>query len=491
MARQQTVRKLGYKDPRGYEYALIDIGELVPDFNNPRIPSQDSALESILRLLTEDADGMFNLAADIIEHGGTNPAELTNVTPVGDGHFVVREGNRRLAVRKLLRNPEQLKGHLSDSELKRWRTLAQDARSKALPSALVCVIGDDHEAWVDRRHLGPQGGRGLIQWDTEAKRRRDQRRSGERDLAVHVLDAIKAHDPGRFGDLDPPKRTFTTFARVVESTDGRAALGLDVDEHGHILLKRGEQSIRLLEEILRDLRKQGSAKLTSRKIHSSEQIVDYLEKAKKRIPAGLKSALLTLGSGAAATNGGKTVAAGRGKGAGPVKDVMRGMHLPKDRRLRAIFEELRKARRQELPNAAIVLTRVLLELSIDAYATLHNLPFAGDIDPTLEHALPVFYEELNRANISIPKDIREALKWAKRQPMSLADKLEAVLNHLASRNVIKAKEASALSRQLRAADVLPMLNDAVHRLKISPTVPRVNHILEAVEPVFNGIHQAE
>ena len=36
-------------------------------------------------------------------------------------------------------------------------------------------------------------------------------------------------------------------------------------------------------------------------------------------------------------------------------------------------------------------------------------------------------------------------------------------------------------------EVLPMLNDAVHRLDVVPSIPRVNHILEIVRPVFNGM----
>jgi hypothetical protein len=167
---------------------------------------------------------------------------------------------------------------------------------------------------------------------------------------------------------------------------------------------------------------------------------------------------------------------------------LRGIPVPEDRRIRAILEELRKARRRDLPNAAIVLTRVLLELSIETYAVKHRLPFAGDVNATLEGALPTFYEELSRAKLTIAKEVRDALKWATRQPMSLADKLDAVLRHLADRSLINAKEAAALSRQLRATDVLPMLNDAVHRLHVAPTVPRVNSILEAVVPIFVGIH---
>ena len=489
MARDNVVVKRLHTDARGYEYALIHLDALVFDFRNPRIPAQDSALESMLQLLKEDPDGMLTLAADIVEQGGTNPAELANVTR-HDDYFVVREGNRRLAVRKILRNPEQLRGHRPDAEVKRWSTLSKAATNKSLPTQIMCVIGDDHEQWVDRRHLGPQGGKGLVPWDAEAKRRRDQRRTGDRDAAVHLLDALKEHDPERFVSLEPPKRTFTTFARIIESDDGRDALGLDLSG-GKITLRNGQRTLHLLEQILRDLRRSGPDKLTSRTIHTTRHIVDYLKRSQQKIPAGLNDAALVLGGKAASSSGSARAssAEGGGKKAAPVKDVMRAMTVPTERRLHGIFDELAKARKRELPNAAIVLTRVLLELTIDAYTLRHKLSFAGDVNPAFDAAVSSFLEQAGRAAFSVPREVRDALKWAKSRPMTVSEKLTAAIDDLVTKGVLSGKEAGAKKRELKERDVLPMLNDAVHRLEVAPSISRVNHILEVVRPVFNGMLQ--
>jgi hypothetical protein len=491
MSSHSYVKKLGYADPRGYEYALIDLDALVPDPQNPRIPIQESALATLLELLRQDADGVFSLATDIVEQRGTNPAELLNVSAVTSSSsrplFVVREGNRRVAARKLLRNPEQLKGHVKDAELKRWTQLAEQPSAAGLPSMLVSVIGADHEHWVDRRHLGPQGGKGLVGWDAEAKRRRDQRRTGERDLSIQVLDSLKEHHATRFAGLEPPRRTFTTFARVIESEPGRTALGLEVDETGQVFLRRGEQSLRLLEQILQDLRREGKDKLTSRTIHSKDDIARYLGKAKARIPSSTSTSPITLPAptlpvGPAATPARKISPTA-------ARDVMRAMNKPTDRRLLKVFEELKKARRGDMANAAIVLSRVLLELSTDAYATTHRLRFAGDTNPTLAAALPDFYKAANEAGVTISADIREALRWAKTRPMSLADKLSNVIDNLVERQILTAKEAAAKQREVKAADVVPLLNDAIHRLSVVPSIPRVNHLLEVLLPVFNAMTQ--
>lgn len=484
MARDQLVKKL-YTDARGYEYALIHLDALVVDFKNPRIPPQESALESMLHLLKEDPESMLNLATDIVAEGGTNPAELLNVTAEGPS-FVVREGNRRITVRKILRNPEQLRGHRPDPEFRRWTALSKKA-GKSLPARLVCVIGEDHERWVDRRHLGPQGGRGLVPWNAEAKRRRDHRRTGEQDLAIHVLDALKDHDPDRFGGLEPPKRTFTTFARVIESEAGRLALGLEADDGGRILLKHGERSLHLLAHILNDLRKTGREKLTSRTIHTSTQIATYLDKAKMGMPRGVSGTPITFGKAADAGTQRGSADAGDAKTRTKIPDVMRAMTKPTERRLQRMFEELAKSRRLKMHNAAIILTRVLLELSVDAYANKQKLPFAGDVDPTLAGILPAFYGNAGRDGFSIPKEVKAALAWAKKKPMPLTEKLSAVIDHLVKLQIFNQKDAVAKKRELKDGEILPILNDAVHRLDNVPSIARVDHILEAVLPVYNGM----
>lgn len=489
---QASVRKIGYRDHRGYEYAEVHLDCLVLDPQNPRIDAQESSLETLLALVKEDPDGLFNLAKDIVAMRGTNPGELPNVTPVGDSSFVVREANRRLAARKILKNPELLKGHLPDTEIRRWLKLAETEDAKRIPATALVVIGDNHEAWVDRRHLGPQSGVGLIPWNPEAKRRRDQRRrSGAKDFPLLVLDALKSHDSNRFQPLEPPRRTFTTFARVLESQDGRARLGIEIDSQGNMVLRHGERSFRLLEEVLRDLRREGKEKLTSRRIHSKDQITAYLDQVDARIGTSVPQTAVTLPAESAPSQGSRSQAQKNPRSGGQkLPDVLRTFHQPAERRLKKIFEELAKVRRADAPNAAMVLTRVLLELSIDHYATQHSLDFAGDSNPLLEAEMKAFWKQLGMKGIKPSKPIREALKLATGRPMGLSEKLERVTDHLIANGAIDQKEGNAKKRELRALDVTRLLNDAVHRLKVTPSIDRVNHILEVAQPIFNAMNPA-
>jgi hypothetical protein len=180
------VEWLGIRDPRGYQYARIDLELLLPDPGNFRIPTQESTLDATFAVLDEPP-GLLKLAADLINTGGTNPAELLSAVP-WEGKFIVVEGNRRLIAQRLLHNPEEIRDR---SDYARWRELSKQARAARLPTTLLVVVGENHDEWVDRRHLGPQEGAGLVPWNTRQKARRDLKRKGKRNRAELVLDALK------------------------------------------------------------------------------------------------------------------------------------------------------------------------------------------------------------------------------------------------------------------------------------------------------------
>jgi hypothetical protein len=480
--RNRDVRLLDFEDPRGFTYAEVDLDLLIPDPENPRIAIQESSLDTILALVQEDAEGLFNLARDIVKMHGQNPAELLSVTPLG-GSYVVKEGNRRIAVRKILRNPEQLRGHVSEAELARWVKLSRSDSARNLPGTALTVIGEDHEAWVDRRHLGSQGGVGVAQWKPQAKARREAQGRGVKDRATSLIDSLRSAYPDRFRSLEPPKRTFTTFTRVLDSPQARAHIGIDVDAQGQVVLTKGERSLKLIEEVLRDLHKPGKEKLTSRKIHTTDQIMEYLSDAEGRIGAETDESPLTLVSPSSnsATEKG-TVSKGR-----RLTEVLRSLKPPTTPRIKKIYDELLRVKRVDAENTAMVMTRVLLELSVDHYANENNLMFAGDDNHKLELEIQDFQKELSKASVIPTKVIREILKLAASRPLSFSKKLELVVRDLIQRGKIDRKEGNAKIRELGAHDVVAILNDAVHRLENVPSMSRVDHILEVVRPIFNAM----
>jgi hypothetical protein len=469
-------------DARGYKYATVDIDLLNPDQVNPRIPQQESGLDAILALVQEDHEGLLAMAKDVVEMNGFNPAELLSVSPAGSGRFVVKEGNRRVAARRLLRNPEQLKGHVTQQMLTRWRELASQDAAKSLPTSVFVVIGDDHEAWVDRRHLGPQGGLGLVPWDTKMKARRDSLRYGVADRAALLLDGLKKQDVETFKHLEPPKRTYTTFQRLLDSQSARSHIGIEQNEKGELVLMKGKRSLRLVEQVLKDLRATGSDKLTSRTIHNSADIKSYLVALDTRVGKVAESQPIVLNAESTTGKPPKTT-----KAKGRSADVMKSFIRPSATRPGKLFDELVKARKHEMPNAAIVLTRILLELSIDEFATVNNLSVGSDVDATVQSEVAAFREAVGRAGVATPKAINQALNRAASSAPNLDKKLETVIDALVVAGRMKSKEATAKKRELRERETVALLHDAVHRLDTVPSPTRVTHILEIVRPVLNAM----
>lgn len=135
----------------------------------------------------------------------------------------------------------------------------------------------------------------------------------------------------------------------------------------------------------------------------------------------------------------------------------------------------------------MLLTRMMLELSIEAYAKTHGLPFVNDSNPDLEQEFGEFWKALNAASVKPSPLVREVLRRAKKHRLSLSDKLQDVIDHLVTSGRMSQKEGEAKKRELSTVQVVALLNDAVHRLNVTPSVERVTHILDVLLPVYNAI----
>ncbi|HYI08465.1 MAG TPA: hypothetical protein VEK57_05310 [Thermoanaerobaculia bacterium] len=486
----RKMRRIDYNDPRGYEYWDVDIDLLVPDPENPRIPPQESSnLEIMLAMFRNNPSGLYRLAEDLAKVG-TNPAELLNVTRLGPKLFLVKEGNRRLTVRKLLRNPEQLKDHVSPAELRRWKKLSSRVTSELSTRQLV-VVGSDHEPWVFRRHQGYQDGIGVDGWDPEAKSRHAQKKLGRHNRATVLRDALMASFPDRFPKM--PDRSFSVFERLMDSTETRAHLGLDVDEDGNPKLLRGEWSLRMIEELIKDLRRprEDRQRLTTRTINTIQGAQEYLQKLESRIgDEAFREAQITLTRPASESGGGVQVSDAKATAARRRRepDILKSFNQPTSDRLRHIVNELTKVRKVGAPNAAMILTRVLLELSVDEYSQRVGIDFEGD-DPELQQQIKELREFTGRNSYRIPRKLSSAISRAAKFTPSLTDKLAEVIRHLEKNGQITTREADAKVRELSEQEIVPILNDAVHRLHNFPSAERVSRVLQVIQLVFNEIHK--
>lgn len=212
----------------------IKIQNLMLDGKNPRHPPSSGQQREVVRALLDDVgDKMVTLAEDIVTHG---PNPLDNIMAVSDRDgrtYTVLEGNRRTAVRKLLKNPALAGDHPLAAK---FRELS--ARADNLTDDVEVFIVPDRDAgrhWQEIRHRGEQSGAGIVPWGSAQQERFSKRRGSQADRAVVVVDAIRAAFPDDDDLLDltdeVQKNKLTTLGRLVRDPTVRDRLGIELDEN--------------------------------------------------------------------------------------------------------------------------------------------------------------------------------------------------------------------------------------------------------------------
>ena len=146
--------------------------------DNPRLNVSFSEEEAISNMIADQKEKLFELASDIVEHG-LNPLEFIAVFPseVYPDFFEVAEGNRRVCALKLLENP-----NLIGSQSLTLRTkMSQLAENYTVPTQLeVAIFDNEHQIqhWMEIRHMGEQGGKGLSKWNAVQKMRFQKNQTG-------------------------------------------------------------------------------------------------------------------------------------------------------------------------------------------------------------------------------------------------------------------------------------------------------------------------
>ncbi len=149
-----------------YRVADVPVTELLLDTNNPRIRHGEDQNDCIARIL-RDRDNFVNLLKDVAAEG-LSPEHVL-VSKNAEGKWVVRDGNRRLTVLKLLNQPELAQ---PDQRLEQLiRRVAESANGK-IPKRIECIACDDEAeivAYLERKHTGENAGVGQRNWSALLK----------------------------------------------------------------------------------------------------------------------------------------------------------------------------------------------------------------------------------------------------------------------------------------------------------------------------------
>lgn len=449
---------------------LIPISSLQLDLINPRLPegvdSQHEAIKAIAELQREK---LVNLAKHIVDHGGVNPADPLMVIPAeGAGakkRYIVVEGNRRLTALRLLNEPGLADGVFKDAALTR-RLNALSRRFHAAPiRRVLCVeFKDRKEAnpWIELRHQGLGAGAGIAPWGSVEVQRFTTRSGGRPAPELQVMDYVRAS-----GALDADTTAklgvgfkLSTLKRVVNNARARELLGIE-RTRGEVRTRYDDGGVlRALARVVGDI---AHNRQTSRTLHTSEQIEEYVKGLGRDLPDRTKPLGEPRPLG---TPPGTTAASATGSGAGAASTRKQPRPPGSSRatlapsapalvighsRINNVYHELRKLRVEDYPNAASVLLRVFLELSTDEYIDQYLLMSDAD-----------------------------------KRNKSLAFRMKAVVGHLRGAGRIDGAKADAIERAVDANAVVaasvPTFNMYVHNQNHSPLPSDLRTTWDNYEP---------
>jgi hypothetical protein len=337
------------------------VEDLVLDGKNPRHDTVAGTREAIQALLAEGAEKLVNLAGDIKEQG-VSPIDLFLVMPNEQGLFTVLEGNRRVAAIKLLANPALAGGHPIEQ---RFRQIAVGV---SLPDELSCVVASSREEarhWLELRHTGEREGRGVVPWSAAGQNRFSRRPGTQIDRAMLLADTVEqaySDNVELLSNLDIVRRQrATTLGRLISDPYIRQMLGIEIEE-GELKSHYSRESLepiiaKVLEDLAGDVTVSNLKTKAQRKKYIDERAPGVLT-AEKYDPtaASLKPTSLT----------GTTRRRRKLK-----KKVLGKKNLFEDlvlqslgSRISNILGELQQLDVDRLSNAAAVLVRAVLELSV-------------------------------------------------------------------------------------------------------------------------------
>ncbi len=386
----------------------ISLQNLLIDLQNPRYDPRTNQREAIVTIVNEQGSKLVALAEDIVNEGGLNPSELPMVMSSGDeSTFIVMEGNRRLTALKLLLSPSLVSSlSFSDSTVKRFKGLHEKVK-EILPTEVICTVFESREEarhWIDLRHTGENGGVGIVPWDgIQTQRFRGSSPS---------LQAVEYVRNSEFLDEDTrsklPKIAITNVERILNTTEAREILGVDIKNNELIFKAPEEVVIPRLATIVIDI---ANKKKKVTHLDSREQRVDYAkEVVANPIQKPVKSA----------TKKSETAPSGSDGKSGPSPKsipAFRKTLIPKRlklfipvTRLNKIYDELQRLDVSAYVNSCAVLLRVFVELSVDDYGQIHKIP--------LEKTIP---SRINFKGEAVPEQKVE---------FSLREKLNAVAEYL-------------------------------------------------------------
>ena len=360
-----------------YERLPIPLVRLRLNKENDRHGSLPSEPDCIRWMLENLGDEILNLAKNIAERG-LSPIDglLVLPNPEVPGDYIVWEGNRRITALKLIDDPNRC----PDPILRRKFTEISGKAKIPVPSEIECTIApsvEEADRLIELRHQGPQEGVGTLQWDGQQKSRHLQRlgKKGRYAFSHQVIDAFTEKLDQRIRE----KVTGTGFAistldRLLKNPEVRDFLGITNEDGVPRRFLHEKETLKGLTKILRDI----AGGMPVKDVYTVKQQRKYIRGfPADDTPDRTKNLKDSIGMVQPMESSSKTLVV-RSK---PVSYKRPHLIPPevryaiRDKRLNAIYIELRSIELSDHRNAAAVLFRVFVELSIELYLEKHEVPY--------------------------------------------------------------------------------------------------------------------
>ena len=170
----------------------ISLELLLLSDGNPRLEPSFGEDEAINNMVADQNNKLVELASDIVVHG-LNPLDTVGVYPSETyrGFYEIGEGNRRMCALKLLAAPERIQ-HINAALFSKFAALS---KGYSVPESIEVVVFEDEAAmqhWMEIRHMGEQGGKGLAKWNSVQKARFNRMQTGS-DALLDFWDWMDAN----------------------------------------------------------------------------------------------------------------------------------------------------------------------------------------------------------------------------------------------------------------------------------------------------------
>jgi len=348
--------------------------------NNDRHGELQDEASAIEWLLSRREQHMKNLAADIVAQGKLYDAPL--VAEEG-GRYIVYDGNRRVTCLKLLAEPS-----LAPTQQLREYFHAQRTRwSGEFPTMLDCQIERDREVIDEilfRRHTGSQSGVGQSHWDDTAKHNfisRTGRRNG-RNVAEGIEKKLLAVG---YSDTEGaiPR---SNLNRLLSSEEFRNLVGISLSDGQLYFTADPEKTLLALHRIAEDLM---AKRLVLGDLWNNDGKRSYLSELKGegilpsqtdelRVPVAFEKVSPPKRRSPHVRN----VPCNTRRATLIQTDVDFSITWASEMiRLKNIWSELQQLPLDRYPNSVAVTFRVLLELTVDYYLSVHRGVGANEGDP--------------------------------------------------------------------------------------------------------------